>query len=182
MGNKVLLADLGYSLSAIDTGKNRSFWADRIISEQIDLRPLLPLLTADHKTALRFSWLLGELCEKKAELIAEVFAEIFSNRRSYTIPNFDRSLAKMAVHCGFPKQIEGELVSELFNWLNDSQISVSTKSYAMKALWDYCKSHPEITNELAGSVQNQLTRTSISFQQRGLKILAALKNNFQENN
>jgi hypothetical protein len=182
MHNKPFIAELGHSLQTVDTGKNRAMWANRIISDQIDLRSLLPLLTAERKIALRFSWLLGDICEKKPELVFEVFADIFFKRADYRIQNFDRSLAKMAWYCGFPKEIEGELVSELFNWLNDSHSSVSTKSYAMKALAAYSRSHPEISGELADSVQNQAVKVSISFQQQAKKILPLLHNNRLKNN
>lgn len=174
--NKInpLLDELSVSLKENNTDVNRKKWVTYIIDNEIKLTDLLPLIHAERQVAMRFSWLVGELCEQKPKVVSPCIVYFFSNRNKIQIKNFDRSLAKMFWLCGIPKKIDGVVVDELFEWLMDPKITVSTKSYALYALNNFAIAHPEIKNELRLVIEDQLGKNSVSFEKRAMKVLEGL--------
>lgn len=170
----LLLEVLRVSLKENNTDVNRKNWVNYIIDNEIKLTDLLPLIHAERQVSMRFSWLIGELCEQKPEVVSPCVVYFFSNRNKIQIINFDRSLAKMFWLCGIPKKIEGIVVDELFKWLLNPKITVSTKSYSLFALTNFATAHPEIKNELRLVVEDQLKKNSISFEKKAIKVLRNL--------
>jgi hypothetical protein len=166
---------LGTSLRTIDTEANRREWAEYILRNGIPLDELVELVSAERKTAMRFMWLTGLLCELKPELISPHAAYFFEKRHTVTFPNYDRSVAKILSLAGIPEHLEGEVSTELFNWLLDPSISVSTKSYALTALCRLSDKHPELKNELKLVVEDQCDKNSVSFQKRAKRFLAEMR-------
>ena len=86
-----------------------------------------------------------------------------------------RSLAKFFYLAGIPEEIEGEAVSDLFDWLGDPKMNVSTKTFALLALQEPVKKHPGLKAELKAVVEDQVNRTSVSFAKKASKLLRELE-------
>ena len=174
MPNKTLLKQLAHSLPSEDNEQARKRWANHILQHKIKLNGLTSLIHADKKTAMRFSWLRGSLSEMSPEHVSPVIPYFFNKRAEITIPNFDRSLAKMLWLCGIPKDIEGEAVDQLFKWLIDPNITVMTKTYALSALQKTIHLYPELKAELVIAIEDQLGKNSGAFDKRAEQVLVLL--------
>jgi hypothetical protein len=135
------------SLRENNTDINRKTWANHIIENKINLSDLIELIHIEYPVAIRFSWMLGYLCEIKPEVVYPTISYFFNNRNEIKIPNFHRSLAKMFYLCGVPDELEGEVVTALFNWLQDPKSNITTKQYSILALNKITQKHPDLRNE-----------------------------------
>jgi hypothetical protein len=169
-----LIHQISTSLTVDNTGANHKRWTNYIIENNIKILDLIELIHYPKPVAIRFSWVLGGICEIRPTLVYPAVTYLFTNRNEILIPNFNRSLAKMFWLCGVPKEIEGEVIDELFKWLLDAKANVTTKTYAMFALYKLCFIHNELGNELKISIEDQLEKNSISFQKRAKAILQKL--------
>ena len=174
MPNKTLLNELALSLINEDSAERRKQWANYIHQHKINLADLTSLIHSEKKTAMRFSWLVGDLCEMAPERVLPSVTYFFSKRNEIAIPNFDLRLAKMLWLCGIPVTIKGEAVDQLFKWLEDPQITVMTKTYALNALEKSLVHLPGIKNEFIAVIEDQIGKNTAAFDQRAKNILAAL--------
>ncbi len=167
---------IGTSLIANDTESNRKNLATKIITEKIDLRKLLYILDSDKNIATHFIWLVGYICELSPETVFPAIKDFFLHRKKTQIKNYDRSLAKMFMYCGIPKEIEGEVATLMFEWILSPDVIVSTKNYSAIALYNLTLKYPELKSELILTIQDQLDKNSISFKQTARKVLINLLN------
>lgn len=172
--NESLLNQLESSLNKDQSDLNIGKWVSYIIEEDIALVELLPLLYKDQKTGMRFSWLIGSLCEQKPQLVYPIVRTVFSKRHEVPFKNFERSLAKIFWLVKIPEDMEGLVTDELFNWLLNPKLNVTTKCYAISALEKLAKKYPDLKSELTIAINDQIDKNSISFQQRAKRILANL--------
>jgi len=178
MRQKTLTEDLKQELInslAESSGSDRKKWLDYIISHDILLADLVDILYLDYKTAMKFSWIVGALCEIDSTKVAPVVSEIFNNRNKIKIPNFDRSMAKIFYLVGIPSELEGEAVDLMFRWLMDPKIIVSTKNYSLFALYNLTEKYADLKIELKEVIQDQLDKNSNDFKKRATRILQKLE-------
>ena len=168
------LKEFEVSLIADDTDLNRKKWARKFVSEKTDLRSLLYLLDAEKKLATRFIWLIGDICESNPPVLRPFVKDFFKRRNSTQISNYNRSLAKMFMYCGIPKEIEGEVTTVLFDWLIDPNVLVTTKNYSMLALFNLTVKYPELKPELEFAIKDQLDKNTISFKKTATQLLNKL--------
>jgi hypothetical protein len=177
-----LIEQISTSLRDDNTEQNRQKWASYIITSKIDLYELRELLFLDYPVAIRFSWILGNVCAIRPELVYPIASFIFTNRKQISIPNFDRTIAKVFSLAGIPNDIEGEAIDQLFSWLMDATILVSTKAYSVSALYLVCKIYPDLTKELKLVIEDQLSKNTIAFEKRATMVLKALAKDENKNN
>ena len=169
-----LVLQLKTSLIEDDTEANRRQWAQHIILNAIPLEQLLEIALDEKKVAMRFLWLMGGICDLKPEVVAPCVPYFFANRHRIKVPNYERSLAKFLALAGIPEVLEGEAGVELFGWLSDPKTIVTTKTYAMQALFELSQKHPDLWNELKLVIEDQLEKNSVSFRAKAKKILKVL--------
>jgi hypothetical protein len=170
-----LLEQLGNSLANDSSDASLKKWVHYIVENNIALTDLISLLHAERKVAMRFTWLVGGLCELKPEVVFPTVSYFYSKRNEIPFPNFDRSLAKMFWLSGVPEEIEGEVIDDLFKWILDAKITVSTKVYTISALYNLSVKHIELKNELKLVIEDQLGKNSIAFEKRAAVILKKLR-------
>lgn len=166
---------LGASLVEDDTEANRRKWAAYIVANGILLEEVRELVESERRTAMRFLWMTGGLCETHPELVAPHIAYFFAKRHTTIVPNYDRSLARFFWLAGIPEELEGEATDELFSWLLDPGIGVSTKSYALAALYRLSGKYPELRSELRTVTEDQLDKNTVSFRKQAEKVLRGLE-------
>jgi hypothetical protein len=166
-----LKSNLSQSLIKDQSAENRQFWASYLIENQIDLREMVDLVLSERKLALRFIWLVGDLCEINPEYVVNTVPLFYELKDKVKFPNFDRSLAKLFLHCGIPENLEGEIIEELFSWIMDSKVSVATKTNSMLALKKVLVKYPELENEFRLVIEDQLDKNSVSFRICAKKVL-----------
>jgi hypothetical protein len=171
---KSLIEQLSISLATEDNEARRKEWAQFILDNNVKLKDLVTILDAERKAAMRFTWLVGDLCERKPEAVFPAIPHFYAKKDAMPFPNFDRSLAKMFWLCGVPEQIEGEAINDLFKWVLDPKVTVTTKTYAMEALCKLVSKHEGLRNELKLVIEDQLDKNTETFNKRALKMLEKL--------
>lgn len=168
---KLLVEKIEISLLSDDTDENRKKWAEYIVSEKILLMDIIELFHAEKRVATRFTWMVGDLCELEPQIVYPAITYFWSKRNETEITNYNRSLAKMCWLCGIPEEIEGEATSEMFEWLLDPEVIVSTKNYSLLALGNLTDKYIELKNELRMIIEDQLQKNSIAFEKCAEKVL-----------
>jgi hypothetical protein len=74
-----------------------------------------------------------------------------------------------------PESLEGELIDVCFALLENGGEAVATKVFAMTVAHNLSRRHPDLQRELAFLIEMQLPYQSAVFQNRGRKVLAALR-------
>lgn len=144
----------------------RQKWANRIISEDIDIIGLSVLLKEDSKITIRFAWLLTEIGEINPEKLHAALPSLL--RQSYKINHFkfQESFANYWRFAGVPIEDEANAISLLFEWLNADNTSVTIKSRAVFVLVDLAQKYPELKVELKICLENQIGKYSASYSKR----------------
>lgn len=158
-----LIAEISDSLNKENSEVNRKYWSDYIITSQIKLEDIKAIIHHPHPIGIRFSWMLGNLCALKPELLAPVLPYFYTNTHKIQIPNFNRTLAKMFFYVELPEALEGEIMSDLFEWLADPKVLVTTKHFSLKALYKLSLKYPEIKSELKLTIEEQLYKYTQAF-------------------
>ncbi len=172
---KNLIDEIKASLKEDRSDPTRKYWANEIISKNISILELKSILKEEHPIGIRFSWVLGDILEQDPSRILPAIPYFFSRRNDFSFPGFDRSLAKMMWKAGIPDEIEGEVVDQLFDWLQDSKIKVAVKVYAISALFDLTLKYPELQEELKLVIEEQMEHCSVAFKTRANRILKKMK-------
>ncbi len=159
---QTFINQLSASLKDDKTDLNRQRWAKQIIQENIALRDLVEIIHHPYPVGMRFSWMLGYLCELAPARVFPVIPYFFQQREKITIKNFNRSLAKMFYLAGIPTEIEPQAINALFQWLEDAHSDVSTKRFAMLALYQYAVKQPELIHEVMTSIDVICTKQKLS--------------------
>ena len=154
-------------------GTYRKNLARQIIQEKIPITGLIDLLFEEHPISTRFSWLLGDVIIQAPEKSKAILQTCFPLLNQVKIKHFDRSISKQALVCGhdIPSEIEGEVVTKLFDWLMDPQKSVSTKNNCLFALEHLCKKYPELKDEFLIVLKTQKSINTKDFEKRVDKVL-----------
>lgn len=159
---------------ADSSGAERKVWIEYITDHNILLTDLVDILYLDSKTAMRFSWIIGTLCELDPKSVFPVVNQIFENRNKIKTPNFDRTIAKIFYLVEIPQEIEGQAVDIMFSWLINPKILVSTKNYSLFALYKLTEKYPDLKIELKEIIEDQLDKNSNDFKKRATLILQKL--------
>lgn len=170
MNNTKVKEKIKSSLLSNRTDINRKYWANYIIENNIDLSDLIEIVLEEKPVSSQFIWMIGDICEINPVYVSTVIKSLFKLRDKVKIKNYNRSLAKIFWLAGIPKDIEGEAVTELFNWLSSSSELVQTKNYSLLALADVIKDHNELREELKIITQNQIKINPISFRKTANKV------------
>jgi hypothetical protein len=172
---KSLIKELASSLQHDGSSANINRWANYIIRENIKLEHISELILAEEKTAMRFSWMIGGFVDEDSHLVNPLVEYFFSLRHHVKFKSFNRSLAKMFFKCDIPEHLEGEITSELFNWLMDVRSDVSTKSYCLCALHKLSSKHKDLKQEFKIVIEDQLVKNTTTFRKKAEKILESLR-------
>lgn len=159
---------------AHSTSEERAAWANHLVASGYPITSFLDLLQVEGPTAVRFSWLLGDIASLSPAYARHIAKALFDQRARINIKNFDRSIAKFIYLGGVAEELEGAVVDQLFKWLVDPKISISTKRFSMLSLVDFSRRYPAIKEELEIVLVDQMDRYSLDFQKKIQKALASL--------
>jgi hypothetical protein len=146
---------------------------DQVLFDQL----ILLVLEEEELIAARAAWVLRHSYEQHPDLIHRKHINAFVHR--LTKPACDavkRNLTAVLQYEHIPSSCEGMLVDRCFQLLNARTEAVAIKVHAMSILYKMSARYPDLRNELAGAIQNQMPLGSAGFRNKGSKILKALGN------
>lgn len=157
------------------SAKDRTAWAEKIISENWPLMEFSNLLFLERRLALAFSWLISDIGLCNQTHLFAVLPDLFLLRKSITSFNFEQSFATYWLIAGVPEEHKGEAINLLFEWLQSQNVNSTTKSRAMDTLFNLSKTYPSLSNELILHLENIQNSYSDAFRKRTRKLLSSLK-------
>ena len=160
----------------ITTSAERGFLAQTIAEQQLPMDDVLEILEMEQPQSMRFSWMLGHICQFDPSYAQPFLRYCFPRRNELKITGFDRTIARLCMFCerALPPELEGEIVSQLFEWLADPKAAVATKHYSVSALGYACANYPELRPELEEVIADQIKICSRAFKHRAMRVLADL--------
>lgn len=166
-------SELEFSLPK-STEEQRQNWAATIIEQDVDLKDLSRLLFCEKKVATRFLWMLSGIGMKKRSKLFEVLPYLLELSAELN-PAYQTAFANYWLIAGVPPENEAQAIDLSFHWLMDPGITVTIKSRALFVLFKLTEKYPELKNELALCLEDQLDKHSKDFRKRALKVLNQLK-------
>lgn len=165
--------ELEFSLPK-STEEQRQTWAATIIEQDLDLKELARLLFGEKKAATRFLWMLSGIGLLKKSKLFESLPDLFELSTELD-PEYQTAFANYWRIAGVPPENEGQAIDLSFQWLMDPGTTVTIKSRALFVLFKLTEKYPELKNELALCLEDQLDKHSKDFRKRVLKVLHELR-------
>ena len=117
------------------------------------------------------SWALSKAADKRPFFVQNHIHEMIAH---LFIPNHNsvhRNLARMLSQFEIPEEEQGALYSLCIDWVLDPKKEVAIKVHGMTIAYNIAKAIPELREELALVINDQLEFNSAGFKSRGKKIL-----------
>ena len=132
------------------------------------------MLKCEEKTAIRFLWMLSDVAVLNPN---RLFIELpfLLNLCNELNPVYKTSFASYWLYAGVPLINEGEAIDLLFQWLLSPDINVTVKARTFLVLFKLTKKYPEIKNELAFCLKDQMDKHTNEFKKRASKILKQIE-------
>lgn len=119
----------------------------------------------------RASWLLSTMNDKHPDLLLPYISLFISTINEIKIDGIKRNMLAVLAGNKISKNQQGKLVNLCFDLLLSSDETVAVKVYAMQAIANIAKHHPELENELKAAIEGQLPKTSAAFHARAKRVL-----------
>lgn len=151
----------------------------RQIGKNPDLFAVLWQMVLDGEPPLpqRASWILDNCVQAHPTLFEPYLEEAIA---FLPLPNHNavhRNLTKILARMDIPEDLQGQLYDLCINWLIAPQIAVAIKAHSMTIAANIAKGIPELEEELAFVINDQLEFNSKGFKARGRQVLKQLKKN-----
>jgi len=150
-----------------------------LIAKEIALEPkimvnLWKFAISEHKQSWRATWLMDKVYDEAPQLIRPYLPLMIQ-----LIPNLEseskqRQFLKLISNEPLPKNISGEFINCCFDFLISRSTAVAIKVYAMQILFNFSQIEPDIKNELAIIIEEQMNEGTAGFKSRGKRILKAI--------
>lgn len=119
----------------------------------------------------RASWLLSTMNDKHPDLLLPYISLFISTIKKIKIDGIKRNMLAVLASNKISKKLQGKLVNLCFDLLLSSDETVAVKVYAMQAIANIAKHHPELENELKAAIEDQLPKTTAAFHARAKRVL-----------
>lgn len=169
-----LLHKIKSSIAKSDSAA-RKHWAEQIVDSQLPLGHFVPILFAEPKTAQRFMWTIGDICELDPRVVAQCMPMLCDMRDQMPFPGMDRSVAKWLWLTNVPASVEKKAIPQLLDWLANESASIACKSYSAKALFDLVKNSRLEKKKLEPALQAQAQHKNKAYASRIRKLLRELR-------
>ncbi len=171
-------------INGIMSTKEVEWIANSAIENPVIFRKLLDYsYSEDKKLAFRSSWMLSKVCDKYPELIYPYLIRIIESLDKLDNESAQRSLLRILSLSDMNRisnKHHGMLADHCFNALRSGFSAIAIKAYSMEILYKLAVIYPELTNELAATVNMLQSEGSAGVVARGhiiLKKLAEISSN-----
>lgn len=118
---------------------------------------------------------MSDIAELVPEKLIEIQPKLLALKDKTTYKYIRHSFSRYWSLYGINESLESDALDLLFKWLSDSNSTVSVKVHSMHALELMSSFYPEITSELKATIQEQIGKSTASFDKTATKALGRLK-------
>lgn len=132
-------------------------------------------LGEEYRVTQRASWVVSHCYDSYPWLLQNHLKAIIENMQGSVHVAVKRNTLRMLQSIEIPVDLLGLTAELCFQFLNSGKESIAVKANAMSVLFNIVKKYPDLKEELKISIEEQIPFGSIGFNNRGGKILKALK-------
>lgn len=123
----------------------------------------------------RAAWALEECVSRQPELFDDIMEEAIALLPGTHHDAFYRNITKILSQREIPEKYQGILFDLAINWMLDPTKAVAIKAHCMTLAFNIAMPIPELREELAIVLKDQMEFNSAGFCSRGRKILKSLE-------
>jgi len=126
----------------------------------------------------RASWVFGHCCERFPDLLKPHLDEIVSFLPLPHHNSIHRNFCKTLATIDIPEEHQGTLYSLAIDWIFSQKVPVAVKAHCMEIAYKIARPIPELREELAIVITDQMDYGSAGFKSRARIILKRLKQKY----
>jgi hypothetical protein len=129
----------------------------------------------------RIAWVIDLVTAAHPALAAQ-YVGSFVARLPYLVhPAEMRAVTKVLARTILPKEVLGDVVVTLFPWVENPQIPIAVRVYAMQVLYNVSNIEPDLKRELAMVMEAQALEGGPGIRSRVKKLLPKLRKEIRDN-
>jgi len=171
-----MTADLKTWLTQFPSATEKELIVEQVRRSPGQLRTLLDMsLYEKDPLAWRAAWILDSCDELQAGLAGPFVGVIVRKLPDITSTGVIRSLLRMLCRHPVSEEDQGLLIELCFGYLVSELYPVAVKVHAMQIIYHHVLIYPELKEELATVISDQMDNNSVGFASRGRRILEQLE-------
>ncbi|NOU46482.1 MAG: hypothetical protein HOO86_05395 [Bacteroidales bacterium] len=165
------------SLLQRPVSKNEAvFVAKMFMSEPEKLGELIKYNSCENaKSAMRASYILGNVWELEPQLLTEYQAELIKLLLETPFESVRRSLLRIIESAPIPEEYLGQLFDICLAWMKSENHEIAVRANAMQVLYRICCVETDLAAELSEQIQLIVDYGSPGIKSRSKKILKKLE-------
>lgn len=133
-------------------------------------------LAGPYRITQRAAWPLSYCAEKEPALVIPHLKVILNYLKKPGIHDaVKRNTMRLLQFIDIPKRYQGQVAGICFGYLQDAKEPVAIKAFSMTVLASIARQNPDLRQELAIVIEDQLPYGSPAFVSRGRKVLKEIK-------
>ncbi|MEM9856243.1 MAG: hypothetical protein AAF843_02740 [Bacteroidota bacterium] len=133
------------------------------------------LLDHEYRVSQRAAMALSHTVDRHPELLNPHLYRLVKNLRKNIHIAVIRNTIRLLRGISIPDNLMGEVTDICFGLMESNETPIAVKVFAMTVLANVCEKEPDLKNELALIIEDQLPYGSPGFRNRGAKILKRLR-------
>lgn len=133
------------------------------------------LIHGEKVESQRAAWVFHHSAEAHPELVRPHFKSLLDHLRPPVSDSVKRGILRALGQQELPEAFMGIAADYCFDFLPDPKETIAVRVYAMNILWNICQKEPDLSEELALLIEDQLPYWSAGLKSRGKKILKWIK-------
>lgn len=133
------------------------------------------LLNSEYRISQRAAMALSHSVDRYPALLTPHLERLVKNLRNNTHVAVVRNTVRLLQDVDIPNHLIGETVDICFKLMESSETPIAVKVFSMTVLANICDKEPDLKNELALIIEDQMPYGSAGFRNRGTKILKKIR-------
>lgn len=129
------------------------------------------LLHGGKPESQRAAWVFQHSAGAHPELVRPHLQSLLDHLQPLASDAVKRGILRALGEQDLPEELMGIAADYCFDFLADLKESIAVRVYAMNILWNICQKEPDLSEELAMLIEDQLPYWSAGLKSRGKKIM-----------
>ncbi|TFH20928.1 MAG: hypothetical protein E4H10_16035 [Bacteroidia bacterium] len=158
------------------SGVEKDLYIREVIGTQGQFGSLLELALHDKDpVAWRASWVLDGSDEQQAGLAIPHISKIVRSLPALESKGSLRSLLRLLCRYDIPEEDQGLLIDLCFSYLTSELYPLAVKVHAMQIVYNHVLIYPELKDELATVLEDQMENNSVGFLARARRLIKQME-------
>lgn len=133
------------------------------------------MLDTEYRVSQRAAMALSHCVDRHPTLLTPHLERLIKNLRNEVHIAVTRNTVRLLQEVDIPERLLGETADICFKLMESNDSPIAVKVFSMTVLANICEKEPDLKNELALIIEDQMPYGSAGFRNRGAKILKKIK-------